>query len=42
MNVLGIKMSLQLMLIFGCDNKRSTISIRPRIEAEINGVLLND
>ena len=37
-----IKMSLQLMSIFGCDNNCETISAWPLYAARINGVELND
>ena len=37
-----IKMFLMLILIFGCDNKLSTISVWPLDTAKINGESLND
>ena len=41
-NNIYIKMSLQLISIFGCDNKSSKISGLPLSAAEIKGEVLND
>ena len=40
--IFWIKMSLQLISMFGCVNKSWTIFVCPSEDATINGVLLND
>ena len=39
LNDFEVVMFLQLISIFGCDNKSSTISVRPMNEAKTKGVL---
>ena len=42
MNDFCIQMPLQLISILGCDSKSWTISVKPLVEAQIKGVLLNN